>query len=251
MHKPIILAATAAACGLALVSIADAQQSAQIPSGGVSTDASPSSSLLVTTPVIQNPNNDREYEPHALRDVSLFAVAPPQPREFMVHDLVQIIVRESSTASSSQELETKKETKLDGAVPQWPNINLHDLLRLTLHQSDDSDNPAFQLDFTKDFKGEGDYERKDDLSARITAEVIEVLPNGNLILEARTHIKTDKEEQTMQVTGICRPEDITPLNTINSNQIHDLTIEKMHQGELKDAGKKGILTKVFETLFAF
>lgn len=241
------------ACGFALTLIvptAIAQQAPhdQPPS---SAEPAPSSSLLATTPVIQNPRNDREYKPHALRDVSLFAVAPPEPREFVVHDLVQIIVRETSTAKSSSELETKKETEIDGKVPQWPDFNLQDLLDLSLRAGDDSDNPALNLQFSKDFQGEGDYERKDDLSARITAEVMEVLPNGNLVLEARTYIKTDKEEQSMKVTGICRPEDITTLNTINSNQVHDLVIEKVHKGELKDAGKKGILTKALETIFAF
>ncbi len=214
-------------------------------------DDAPSSSLMVTTPITLNPRNQKDYEPHALRDMSLFAITPPKPREFVLHDLVQIIVRETSSAKSSSELETSKETKMDGAVPQWPNINLHDLLRLTIQQGDDSNNPALKLKFTKDFAGEGDYSRKDDLTSRITAEVIEVLPNGNLVLEARTWIKTDKEEQTMKVTGICRPQDITALNTVSSNQIHDLTIEKVHKGELKDVAKKGLFTKVLETMFAF
>ena len=100
-----------AVCGLALTSITLAQQPpAQQPSSaqGVvalpGADAPPSSSLLVTTPVTQNPNNEREYEPHALRDVSMFAIAPPQPREFVEHDLVQIIVRETSAAFSTYPL---------------------------------------------------------------------------------------------------------------------------------------------------
>lgn len=214
-------------------------------------NSAPSSSLLVTTPIEQNPHHDKKYEPHALRDVSLFAIIPPKPREFVVHDLVQIIVRETSTAKSSQDLNTKKEEKLDGKVPQWPDFNIQDLLNLSLHAGDSSNAPALQLDFKKDFKGQGDYERKDDLSARLTAEVVEVLPNGNLVLEARTYIKTDKEEQSMKVTGICRPDDITTLNTINSNQVHDLAVEKMHKGALKDAGQKGIITQVLETIFAF
>ena len=85
----------------------------------------------------------------------------------------------------------------------------------------------------------------------MTAEIIEVQPNGNLVLEARTYIKTDKEEQSIKATGICRATDITAANTILSNQLHDLTIEKMHKGELHQAGQKGIIAKVLETVFAF
>lgn len=215
-----------------------------------SQDESPSSSLMVTTPV-QAPSPTTNEPPHALRSTSMFAIAPPQPRKFRVHDLVQIIVRETSQAKSSQDLETKKDFNIAGKVGAWPHFSLSDLLQLQMRGGNNSNLPAVNLDFTKDFKGEADYERKDDLTARLTAEIIEVLPNGNLVLEARTHIKTDKEEQMMKATGICRPDDITAANTILSNQLHDLTIEKTHRGELRDAGQKGIIAKVLETVFAF
>ena len=213
-------------------------------------EEAPSSSLLVTAPVqvAATPSND---PPHALRATSMFAIAPPQPRKFQVHDLVQIIVRETSQAKSSSDLETKKDFTIDGKVGAWPHFDLADMLELQLRAGSTDNLPALNLEFTKDFTGEADYERKDDLTARLTAEIIEVLPNGNLVLEARTNIKTDKEEQTMKATGICRPADISAANTILSNQLHDLTIDKDHRGELRDASQKGIIAKVLETVFAF
>ena len=111
--------------------------------------------------------------------------------------------------------------------------------------------PELKMDFTREFTGEGEYQRRDDMSDRLTAEVIEVLPNGNLILEARTTIATDDEESVMNVTGICRPEDITAANTILSNQIHDLRIVRHHEGELPRTAKKGIIARVLEAIFAF
>ena len=81
--------------------------------------------------------------------------------------------------------------------------------------------------------------------------MIEVLPNGNLVLEARTFIRNDEEELTINVTGTCRPQDITLANTILSNQIHDLRIEKNHEGELKKANEKGIIAKVLDAIFAY
>ena len=230
----------ALACGLACTPSGTFAQSALV------SDESASSSLMATTPLLMPA--DAKGEPHALRAVSLFAIAPPQPRQFELHDLVQIIVRETSKAKSESELETDKESKLDGKIPKWTNLG--DLLDLQLTTGGEP-TPAWQLEFSKEFTGEGDYERKDDLTMRLTAEIIEVLPNGNLVLEARTHIKTDDEEQTMKVTGICRPEDITAANTVLSNQIHDLMVEKVHQGELREASKKGIISKVLETIFAF
>jgi flagellar L-ring protein precursor FlgH len=107
------------------------------------------------------------------------------------------------------------------------------------------------VDFNKGFKGEGEYKRTDEFTARLSAEVIEILPNGNLVVESRTEIKNDDEVSTVTATGICRPEDISPVNTILSTQLHDLRIEKVNTGPLKDANSKGIFTEILDFLFAF
>jgi flagellar L-ring protein precursor FlgH len=211
--------------------------------------AGPTSSLMAqAAPTMTSSHVSR---PHALRAVSLFAVAPPEPPEYQLHDLVQIIVRESSAAASQHELETEKSYDLDAEISAWTDVRLDELLELQMRGARTTDLPAFDLSVQKDFEGEGDYKRKDDLSARLTAEVIEILPNGNLVLEARTYIKNDEEELTINVTGMCRPQDITLANTILSNQIHDLRIEKNHEGELKKANQKGIIAKVLDAIFAY
>lgn len=217
---------------------AETQAPAQTSSLLATAEAAPSTAL-------------NEYEPHALRSVSLFAIAPPEARIFHQHDLLTIIVRETSSAKSTHELNTDKSTDLQIDVSEWPNFQLADLLQAVIVPSDSSGLAQVDLATQKGFKGDGEYKRRDDFSARLTAEVVEILPNGNLIIESRTRIKTDDEEALLKVTGICRPEDVTPANTILSSQLHDLKIDKMHRGELKKANEPGIFTKILNTLFAF
>ena len=188
---------------------------------------------------------------HALRDLSMFTVPPPRPREFAVHDLVEIIVRESSTARSRQSLDTQKEYGSNGAITKFPSFDLRDLLQLQIQQGSGTNVPELDITFDKEFKGDGEYERRDDLTARLTAEVIEILPNGNLIIEAQRSIRTDEEASMISVTGICRAEDVTATNTILSNQLHDLTISLHNTGELKESSQKGIIAKVLDAIFAF
>ncbi len=212
----------------------------------------PTSSLL--NDVRPEPLRDAAGRPrpdHMLQQSSLFAVSPPEPRTFRVHDLLQIVVRENSKASSSQELDAKKDYKLDIKVPDWPDFRLEDLLNFQIMAGSTAADPKLKVESKKDFKGEGNYEREDDMTARITAEVMEVLPNGNLIVEAHSLIRTDKEEASLKVTGMCRPEDVTAANTVQSSQLHDLKIEKMHKGELREASKKGLIAKILDTVFAF
>jgi len=176
-----------------------------------------------------------------LQSISMFAVTPAEPRLYHVHDLVQIIVREASVAASFQGLETEKEYGIAGGVESFPGVN--------------GDNPLYYTEFDvvgeKEFDGEGEYVREDELVTRLSAEVIEIRPNGNLVLEARTRIRTDDEEWYTQLTGTCRPEDITAANTILSNQIFDLHVEKRHKGSVPKAASKGILAQALDAIFAF
>ena len=89
------------------------------------------------------------------------------------------------------------------------------------------------------------------MTTRLTAKVVDVKPNGLLALEARTQISNDEEIQTISVTGYCQPADVTIANTVLSTQIYDLRVKKVNEGEVRDASKKGFLTKLFEAIFAF
>ncbi|MCH2148366.1 MAG: flagellar basal body L-ring protein FlgH [Phycisphaerales bacterium] len=181
---------------------------------------------------------------NALEATSLFAFAAEKPRVFKEHDLVQIVVRETTRIESFQGLETDKEYELVGGVKAFPGLSEYAADHIL-------DYTEIELAGDKEFDGEGEYAREDNLTTRLAAEVIEILPNGNLVLEARTRIKTDEEEMFTQLTGICRPEDITAANTILSNQIFDLKVEKMHFGQVRDAANKGILARVLDAVFAF
>jgi flagellar basal body L-ring protein FlgH len=72
-----------------------------------------------------------------------------------------------------------------------------------------------------------------------------------LSLEARKFIKNDKEALTIKLTGYCRAEDVSADNTVLSTQMFDLRVIKEHEGELRKATKKGILTKALDLLFNF
>ena len=83
--------------------------------------------------------------------------------------------------------------------------------------------------------------RADTFTGRITAEVVDVKPNGTLILQATETIKTDEEEQRVTLIGTCRVEDITADNSVLSNQLYDLTSVSSIKGAVKDTTHPGNL----------
>ena len=187
----------------------------------------------------------------AVAATSFAAVRLPEPRRFAVQDLVTIVIRESTQTDFESSLETEKSTGFDGSIPNFPNLTLRDLLNLQVGAGSTEDTPKLSIDYKQDWEGEGEYSRSDSITGRVTARVIDVKPNGTLVLEARKFIQSDKESLNIVLTGMCRAEDVGVDNTILSTQLYDLHLDKQHEGELKKTTKKGFLTKVFEAIFNF
>lgn len=210
-----------------------------------------SSSLLAAALNRQARYEKQLVAPGSMEAMSMFAVRSPEQRKFSRHDLVQIVVREASRAKSDQTLDTRKDYTLAAEVA-WSNFSFDAFGQPGVATTSGTHNaPVFEALGKKRLKGEGEYDRSDEFVTRMTAEIIEVLPNGNLILEARTTIANDKETTCIKLTGICRPDDITSANTVLSNQVHDLKIEKMNTGFVKDAADKGIIAQVLDFVLAF
>jgi len=185
----------------------------------------------------------------SVQQVSLVYVEPPEPRVIQQHDIVTIIIDETSSMTSSQKLETDKQSKGNAELNSL--VNALALLELRIASSDITNVDLLDFNAKRNYTGEGDYERKDKFTARITAQVLEVKPNGTLVLQAIKRITKDEEIQTLVLSGVVRSEDITEQNTILSSQMANLTLDLQNEGELKDTAEKGILTKILDTVFAF
>lgn len=205
---------------------------------------------LFTKPVAAPVSITGELDPSApLRRVSMLAIAPPTPRTFAVHDLVTIIIDESSSSSSKQSLQTKKESDTSAKVKAL--VDPLQLLETRLRAGSLSDVDLVDSESTLEFKGDGKYDRTDRFIARVTAEVIDVKPNGTLVLEARKRIERDKEHTEIVLTGVCRLDDITLSNTVLSSQLANLVVVQHNEGAVRKAADKGVITNMLDTIFNF
>ena len=179
---------------------------------------------------------------------SPLAVKSPDPEKIKVHDLITIIIRESKTATTDSKMESKKDWQLDSSLSKWIRLSdKHGIVPATFAEG----NPAAAFDFKNDYKGDGKYDRKDELTTRITAQVIDVKPNGNLVLEATKEITIDDEGYTIKLTGECRSKDVTPDNTVLSTQIGSPIIDVQHTGAVRDATRRGWLMRALDLFHPF
>lgn len=207
--------------------------------------ASDTPATALTGPVIAARTLSAEKRPEpelnaTLLRVSPFAVAAPEPETFEVHDLITIIIRESKTATTDSKSESKKDWKLESELSKWLRLSDHHGI---VPAAFPEGSPAVAFDFKDDYGGEGKYDRKDELTTRITARVIDVKPNGNLVLEANKSITIDDEGYEITLTGVCRSVDVTPENTLLSTQIAEPEINVAHTGAVRDATRRGWLKR--------
>ncbi|MEQ8203568.1 MAG: flagellar basal body L-ring protein FlgH, partial [Smithellaceae bacterium] len=100
-------------------------------------------------------------------------------------------------------------------------------------------------------KGAGDTTRSSKLSASISARVLKILDNGNLLIEGRRQLTVNAEDQYLVITGIVRPEDITAINTVASQYIADARILYTGDGVINDKMRPGWLTRVVDWVWPF
>lgn len=101
------------------------------------------------------------------------------------------------------------------------------------------------------FKGAGDTARQGTLQGTITAKIIEVLPNSNMVLESRKEIVANNEKEILVLRGIVRPDDILPNNTISSRLVADAQIYLVGDGVLDDKQSQGWLVRIMDKVWPF
>lgn len=182
-----------------------------------------------------------------LQQSSFVSVELPEPRKFRVHDLITILVKEKKKYESEADVEQGKEVGLKATLAKWFRIHNHKWMQ----QGFEGGVPEIDFSLSGDWEGDGKVEREDEFTTRITAEVIDVKPNGNLVLQARTRITNDEEEQVVMVTGVCRSVDVSADNTVLSTQVADLVVQVRHGGALRDTTRRGWIPRALDWLRPF
>jgi flagellar L-ring protein precursor FlgH len=103
-----------------------------------------------------------------------------------------------------------------------------------------------------DLQGQGETTRETSLSTRLSARVIHVLPNGNLIVEGSKDVTVNSERQKVTVRGVIRWNDLSQFNTVASDRISDLEVRIDGKGVVQDAIRRpNILYRILLGILPF
>jgi flagellar L-ring protein precursor FlgH len=151
-----------------------------------------------------------------------------------VGDIVTIVVSETTRASTEASTDVSQQHSMQGSQGTGILGKFFD---------------AFGIDTSDQYEASGSTDKRESLVTTISAEVMEVLPNGNLYIEARRSIVINEETQMVVLSGVIRTRDISGANTIASNKISNAQITYTGRGPIARRQRPGVLSKVFNWIF--
>ncbi|OYV87437.1 MAG: flagellar basal body L-ring protein [Ignavibacteriae bacterium 37-53-5] len=153
-----------------------------------------------------------------------------------VGDAVTVLVTEENSASKDASTNTTRQSTIgaNGAA-SYGTANLP--------------SGGVQIGTDNEFKGTGSTSEKGSVQATVSAQVVKVDQYGNLQIQGSRLISINGQDQVIKVSGIIRPSDIQPDNTIYSSQISDARIIFEGSGSINQSQSPGWLTKLFHWLF--
>jgi len=170
-----------------------------------------------------------------------------------IGDIVTVSVSESTAVDSGETASTNNSSSASGSADynKFFRGAISALRTGRNAKFDERDPNTFDTSYSNDFSGKGSYDSTRSLNLTITAMVVEVLDNGNLVLEGKRDVKVNKEKYTLKLTGIARPIDITTANTIVSSKMSNVQFGLEGKGWLTRAGSKGWLYRITDMLWPF
>lgn len=160
-----------------------------------------------------------------------------------IGDIITIIISESASGSKEAKTKTQRKsgvsagiTNFFGVADPWFGDEHASLLKAGTDNS---------------YEGDGLTTRKEQMAAKITARVVDKMPNGDLAVEGRRELILNGEKQIIFVRGTVRPADISTDNTVKSENVADAQIEYGGTGVVSERQFPGWLLTLFNWLWPF
>ncbi|MEM6978274.1 MAG: flagellar basal body L-ring protein FlgH [Planctomycetota bacterium] len=182
-----------------------------------------------------------------LQGVSWTYQPAPPLRSFQVQDIITIRVDEVARMMAEGESEKRRLSLFQAVLTDWIRISQGQLKPDPQADGDPTVNAQSQANS----RNEASIEAREMLTFNIAARVVDIRPNGNLVLEARKTYRINDNLWETSLSGICRAQDIAPDNVVLSRDLIDLEIRKQDRGQLRDGYNRGWFQRFFDRVKPF
>lgn len=182
---------------------------------------------------------------------SIYSEAQPgfleDTRALRVGDIVLIRINEHADAQGGAHTNLKKETNREAGVDAFMGL----VPAIQKAYPDIDPTKLLAMASKSGFNGEGTTQRAGTLNGLVGVHVKQELPNGDLYVEGTKVVMINHEEYHLYISGVLRPSDIAPDNSVDSSLIADARVEFTGRGDIDDQVNRGWLTKVLDFINPF
>lgn len=165
----------------------------------------------------------------------------------MVGDLVTIVISEQTSTRLQAGTDTARKSTLNTSISSALGLD-QKILKL---YPDIGGSLDMATEAGSQFTGDGSTSREGILEGRLTCKVVEVRPNGNLVIFGWKEVRSNKETQYLSLSGMVRPQDINSNNTLESHLIAEARIEYTGSGVVADKQAPGFGTRIVDHVWPF
>ncbi|MBB4287041.1 flagellar basal body L-ring protein FlgH [Roseospira goensis] len=212
---------------------------------------------------VENPTLQRDYKPVSM-PMPTPEVAQPNPnslwrpgaraffkdqRASEVGDILTVVVDiENERANLASSLNRGRET---GEGAGLDNFFGYEAGLSTIFPNEISPSNLVNFGSTSEHQGTGAIQRTETVNIRLAAVVLQVLPNGNLVIAGRQEVRVNGELRELTVTGVIRPQDVRSDNTIEWDKIAEARISYGGRGSVTDLTEPRYGQQIYDILFPF
>lgn len=182
-----------------------------------------------------------------VEDYSLIYVEPPPlPPEIKVHDIITIQVDEKAEVIVNSRFNRQRQGAYKAELKEFVKLGGNmNLLPAAANQ------PTIDASLQNRLQTIGQSTDQEGISYNIAATVVDVLPNGTIVLEARKSIRTNQDFFEYRLSGRIDKGSILPNRTAQSENIAELKIERRQRGKVFDSTKVNWGTRILDILVPF
>lgn len=199
--------------------------------GGTNVPSTPESGTIISPIAPQSPQ---------LSAASWTYAAPAAARVLRVHDVVSIRVDEIARMTAEGRASQRKNALYDAVLKSWIEL---EGLRAVRKAPQTAGDPAINAQLSQIYRANSDLQTRETIAFNIAAEIADIRPNGNIVLEAHKSITINDNRWEISMSGMCQAKDIGPDNLILSKDIIDLKIDKRENGQARDGYRRGWFTE--------
>ncbi len=185
-----------------------------------------------------------------MQDYSWVYLEPaPPPPQIMVHDIITIEVDEKAEVIVNSRFNRQRNATYTAQLKEFIRLVNNDGYQKVVPAA--ASQPTVDATLTNRLQTIGQSTDLEGITYKIGATVVDILPNGTLVLEARKSIRTNQDFFEYRLTGRVDKAKISPTRSARTEDIAELRIERKQRGKVFDSTKVNWGARILDTVLPF